>query len=155
MKIPTFIAILFIASHAVSTGANAEEVYRCGSTYSQKPCPDAVVVDVQDGRTPAQKAEADAKTRHETAQVNAIEKARQREEAQRRADNAKLAALEHKKSASKPKKAASSPDTADASATKSKSKKSASKKLKKEPEVFIASAPTDKTKPAPHAGKGK
>ena len=102
MKHITAFAIIFIASYVISTRASAEDVYRCGSTYSQKPCPDAVKVDVQDSRTPAQKAEADAKTQRETAQVQAVEKARQKEEAQQRAANARLAAADAKKAAAKP-----------------------------------------------------
>lgn len=146
MKTFTLIAILFIAFQSISTKSSAEEVYRCGSTYSQKPCPDAVKVEVQDSRTPTQKAEADAKTRAETAQVQAIEKAHQKEEVQRRADNAKLAAAQAKQAAAKPSKAASSEvgvKSATASASKGKKK---STKTKKEPEFFVASAALDKPK---------
>jgi hypothetical protein len=38
--------------------ANAQPVYRCGSEYSQSPCPQANVVDAADARTEAQRAEA-------------------------------------------------------------------------------------------------
>lgn len=149
MKTSILIATLFIAAHAIPTRASAEEVYRCGSTYSQKPCPDAVRVDVQDTRTPAQKAEADAKTQRETAQVQAIEKARQKEEAQQRAANAKLAAAEAKKAAAKPRAKASAAQGDTASASKGKKKTA---KTKKEPEFFVASVAADKPK-APAKGK--
>ena len=33
-------------------------VYRCGSTYSQSPCPQAQFVDVDDARTDAQRGDA-------------------------------------------------------------------------------------------------
>ena len=151
------IATFFIAAYALCTGAGAEEVYKCGNAYSQKPCPGAVLVDVQDARTAAQKAQADANTRHEMAQVQALEKAHQKEEAQRRAAQAKLAAAEQKKAAPKPGRAASAADTADASAPlhKKKSKKGASGKAKNAPETFVASVPADKNRPASAAGKGK
>jgi hypothetical protein len=155
MKHTLHIATISIAICVMNTGAIGQNVYRCGNNYSQKPCPDGVVVDVEDARTPTQKAEADAKTRREVAQVQAIEKTRQKEEAQQRAAQAKLAAAERKKAAAKPRKAASATDTAEATPTKRKGKKSTSAKLKKEPETFVAQAPTDKTKPAASPGKGK
>ena len=154
MKHFSSIAAIFIASCALSTGASGEEVYRCGNAYSQKPCTDAVLVDVQDARTREQKAQADAATQREAAAANAMEKARLKEEAQQRAANAKLAAADKKKQAAKPKKAASAADTADAGASSGKTKKaSAKKKKKKEPEFFTARAAVDKPTPAPSASK--
>ena len=153
MKTSILIATIFVASCSVSTRASAEEVYRCGSAYSQKPCPDAVKVEVQDSRTPAQKAEADAKTRAETAQVQAIEKVHQKEEAQRRADNAKLAAAEAKKAAAKPHPKTSAPATDVATASASKGKKKTTKSKKKEPEFFVASVAADKPKAPAKAKK--
>ena len=149
MKLISSIAIILIAVGSIPTLASAQNVYRCGSSYSQNPCPDAVVVDAQDSRSQTQKVEADAKTRRETAQVLAIDKAREKEDARQRAAQAKLAA-EHKKSASKPKKAASPSEAADGSALKAKSTKSVSKTqpMKKEPEFFVARTPPDKVKPA-------
>jgi hypothetical protein len=38
--------------------AHAQEVYRCGSTYSQTPCPQGRLVDASDARNEAQRAEA-------------------------------------------------------------------------------------------------
>ena len=153
MKKLTIIATVFIATCALSTRASAQEVYRCGNAYSQKPCPEAVVVDVQDSRTAAQKAEADAKTRQETAQVKVLDKAHQKEEAQRRADNAKLAAAQARKAAAQPPiAAASAPNVKSATASKSKGKKKTAK-TKKEPEFFVANAAADKPKPPAKTGK--
>lgn len=151
MKHISLITSILIALGSIPTGASAQNVYRCGSSYSQKPCPDAVVVDVEDTRSNSQKVEADAKTRRETAQVLAIEKARLKEDTQQRAAQAKLAAAEHKNSASKAKKTVSPSEAADRSAPKAKTTKSASKtqRMKKEPEYFVARAAVDKTKPAP------
>jgi hypothetical protein len=38
--------------------ANAQPVYRCGSEYSQSPCPQSKLVDAADARTESQRAEA-------------------------------------------------------------------------------------------------
>jgi hypothetical protein len=92
MKLNLLSAIFYIALCALSTGATGQNVYKCGNAYSQKPCADAVVVDVQDSRTPVQKAESDALIKRDAAAANAMEKTRLKEEAQQRTDNAKLAA---------------------------------------------------------------
>ena len=39
-------------------GAQAQTVFRCGSVYSQTPCPQGKVVEVTDSRSAAQRAEA-------------------------------------------------------------------------------------------------
>lgn len=145
MKHIVSIAIILISTYVVSTRASAEDVYRCGSAYSQNPCPDAVKINVRDSRTPLQKAEADAKTRAETAQVQTIEKAHKKEEAQRHADNAKLAAADAKKAAAKPHTKASAPTTEGSHASVGKGKKKTAK-AKKEPAFFVASAAADKPK---------
>lgn len=142
MKHITLHTIVLIASGVISTGASGQNVYRCGSSYSQKPCPDAVVVEVADPRSEAQKAQADAKTRRETAQVQAIEKAHEKEEAQRRIAQAKLVAADQKKASLKAKE---TDGTAKAKKTQGASK---TQRMKKEPESFVAQAPADKTKPA-------
>ncbi len=51
----TAAATLFLI--LVSAGAGAQPVYRCGSEYSQSPCPQGRVVDVADPRTDAQRAD--------------------------------------------------------------------------------------------------
>ena len=50
------LAALLLA--ATTLGAGAQPVYRCGSAYSQTPCPAGRVVDATDPRTAAQRAEA-------------------------------------------------------------------------------------------------
>ena len=49
------IALIVIAA---AGGAHAQAIYRCGQTYSQKPCPDGKIIDSSDPRTAAQRAEA-------------------------------------------------------------------------------------------------
>ena len=150
MKYTIPLAAFFIACCSISTGARSQNVYRCGDTYSQKPCADAVVVDVGDPRSPAQKTQADAETRRESAAANAMEKSRLQEEAQMRSDRAKLLPSQGKKTANPAQKAAS---TANASPTRTAPKqaqKSHAKK-KKEPEFFTARSAAPKPK-APASG---
>ena len=129
MKPSSLRAIFYIALCALSTGATGQNVYKCGNAYSQKPCTDAVVVDVQDSRTPVQKAESDALIKRDAAAANAMEKTRLKEEAQQRADNAKLAAAAAKNAkadAANATKASSHPaKTVKASAKKKKKPKPA------------------------------
>lgn len=143
MNYTTPFAILLVALCILSTGAQGQNVYRCGNTYSQKPCADAVVVDVGDPRSPAQKAQADAETRRESAAANAMEKARLKEEAQLRSNRAKLAAPQTKKTAAPARTAASA--AAPDGAAKKQAPKSHSKK-KKEPEYFTARSAASKPK---------
>ncbi len=49
----TLLTLLFAAE-----GAHAQPVFRCGSVYSQTPCPQAKVVEATDPRSAAQRAEA-------------------------------------------------------------------------------------------------
>jgi hypothetical protein len=51
-------AALVLLSLAGMTGAEGQLVYRCGSQYSQTPCPQATAIDVSDSRTEAQRADA-------------------------------------------------------------------------------------------------
>jgi hypothetical protein len=55
MKYP---ALLFIALSASACGANAQVVYRCGSEYTQTPCPQGRIVEATDPRSAAERAEA-------------------------------------------------------------------------------------------------
>nr|WP_315491082.1 hypothetical protein [uncultured Rhodoferax sp.] len=146
--------IIFIAIYSISIGAIGQTgVYRCGNSYSQKPCNDAVLVDVQDTRTAEQKVQADANIRRDTETGKTMEKERLAQEAQQRTAQAKLTAAEKKQSAPKPKKTASAANTADATAAKGKRKKSTESRKRPTPEVFTASAPADKTKPSTRPGK--
>lgn len=152
MKHITPVAAIFIACCALSTGAQSQYVYRCGDTYSQKPCADAVVVDVGDPRSPTQKIQADAETRRESAAANAMEKARLKEEAQMRSDRTKLAPSQAKKTTTSTQSAASGADTTHADATPKHAQKSHSKK-QKEPAFFTARSTAPKPKAAASSTK--
>lgn len=81
----TLIAMLFIAASALSTGAAGQNIYKCGGSYSQTPCPGAVTLDVTDTRTPAQKKQTDMAASRDAKTADRMEKAR---ELQQRKDTA-------------------------------------------------------------------
>lgn len=153
MKAPLFFAIIFAAIYPLSTGAMAQKVYRCGNNYSQTPCPDAVVVEVQDARSTSQKNETDARIRRETATADAMEKKRLQEEAEALADG-RTKTTPHAKTHTGAKKTTGSraAATADPSApTGSNAPPSGGKK--KPPPFFTARVAPDKKKtPTPPAG---
>ena len=64
---------------------SADPVYRCGAAsspvYSQKPCADGKVVDVNDPRSPQQKAESQAAARMQAKTADRMEKDRLAQEA--------------------------------------------------------------------------
>jgi len=137
MKHTTSSAAVFIACCVLSTGAQSQKVYRCGDTYSQKPCADAVVVDVSDPRSQTQKARADAETRRELAAANAMEKARLKEEAQMRSDRVKQTPSQAKKATSPAQSASAAADASRSGVAPKQAPKNHTKK-KKEPEFFTA-----------------
>jgi len=150
MKHTTPFAAFFIACCVVSTGAQSQKVYRCGDTYSQKPCADAVVVDVSDPRSQTQKARADAETRRELAAANAMEKARLKEEAQMQSHRAKQTPSQAKKTVTPAQNAAPGADASHTGAAPKQTPKSHTKK-KKEPEFFTARSAASAPK-APASG---
>lgn len=155
MKNSYILATISIAIYLVSTGANGQNaVYRCGNSYSQKPCPDATVVDVQDARTQEQKVQSDAAIRRDTATANSIQKTRLAEEAEQRAAQTKLAAAQSK-NASPPPKEAATPQNLATTTKRKKSQKSTVKQHKPAPEHFVAIAPGSGAKPSKRTGKGK
>lgn len=115
---PAKFALVLIAVCAVSTGATAQKIYKCGSSYSQIPCPDGVAVEASDTRTSAQKAAANQTSKSQAKQAQALEKERLKDEAQARAADQALA------------KAHSNKTPAES--------KPATKKKSKEPEYFTA-----------------
>ena len=156
MKNSYILATISIAIYLISTGANGQNaVYRCGNSYSQKPCTDATVVDVQDARTQEQKVQSDAAIRRDTATANSIQKTRLAEEAEQRAAQTKLAAAQSKKASPPPNEAASPQNLASTTTTKRKSPKNTAKQHKPAPKHFVAIAPGSEAKPSKRTGKGK
>ena len=67
---------------AATLGAQAvQPVYRCGSTYSQVPCPEGRMVEATDPRSAAQRAEARRVAALERQQATQMERERRAQEA--------------------------------------------------------------------------
>ena len=79
-KFPLYIA-LAAAGWSWVAPAQAEAVYRCGDSYSQKPCPGGKVVEVEDTRSASQRTEASLAAQRDAKTADAMEKARLKEEA--------------------------------------------------------------------------
>ena len=128
--------LLLIAACAVSTGAWGQKVYRCGSSYSQTPCPDGAILDADDTRSKSQKTQADLATARDVKTANTLEQVRIKDEneaATRSQPVTKASTLK-----SKAKTEAKAEGTAQKKSTK-----------KKEPEFFTAkAAPEKKTEPS-------
>ena len=72
----SMLAAMLFATTLAGPQASGQTVYRCGTEYSQTPCPGAVVVDASDSRTPAQKAQTDAATAQAARSADKMEKDR-------------------------------------------------------------------------------
>ena len=112
--------------------ASAQTVWRCGSTYSQKPCAEGVSVQASDARSDAQAREAEAAARRDAKTADAMEKARLAQEA--KAPTAGVIG--------KPAAAASHA----AGDTKPRKTKHAKKKVEPNPDLFTAVTPGEKKK---------
>lgn len=95
-------AIFFIATCALLTRAKAQNVYRCGDSYSQSPCPGGVAIDASDSRTKGQKAQADADTQRDRQAAQALEKERLKQEAAANAGTQKAEATKAPAAAAAP-----------------------------------------------------
>ena len=127
MQSLTLNAIFLIAASALSTGASAQNSYKCGDAYSQAPCPGGVIVDATDQRTSAQKTQADLTRGRDARTADAMEKARLQQE--------------------KIDLAANTPPVKPATAgTASNTRTTQAKKKKKAPEYFTAQVPGKKKK---------
>jgi len=79
-NLPPLIFMAVCALGAVQPAA-AQNVYRCGDTYSQRPCAGGTLVPTDDARSDAQRAEARAAAQRNGKTADAMEKARLKEEA--------------------------------------------------------------------------
>ncbi len=74
--------IVALGLSMAALGAQAgPPVYRCGSTYSQVPCPEGRIVDATDPRSAAQRAEARRIAALERQQATQMERDRREQEA--------------------------------------------------------------------------
>jgi hypothetical protein len=69
-------ATLLISLCALSTGLQAQKIFKCGNSYSQTPCPGASTLTLDDTRDAAQKQQSNAATRRDTGLAAALEKDR-------------------------------------------------------------------------------
>ncbi|NNM66208.1 MAG: DUF4124 domain-containing protein [Burkholderiales bacterium] len=74
----------FLAWMLLSGTALAQSVYRCGSTYSQAPCPQGKPVNVVDPRNPAQVQQALAQTARDQDLADQLHRENAEREAARR-----------------------------------------------------------------------
>ncbi len=122
------IAILFIAAHAISTGAAAQKVYKCGNVYSQIPCTDAVNVDTSDARSASQKKESEKAVARDMQAAKSMEKERLADEKQGQASGKESAkVIEKISTAQAPKENKSAKDEVRKGDAPKKNSKSAGK----------------------------
>ncbi|MEP6791347.1 MAG: hypothetical protein ABI907_08240 [Ramlibacter sp.] len=76
----TAVATIFIA--LCVTPATAQNIYRCGETYSQQPCAGGKLVTADDARTSQQRTDAQAAAQRDAKAAEAMEKARMKQESQ-------------------------------------------------------------------------
>lgn len=77
---PVPCAALLLALSTLWGPAHAQNVYRCGESYSNSPCPGATVVPTDDPRSPAQRAQTDAATRRDAKSAQVLEHERLKQE---------------------------------------------------------------------------
>ena len=69
-------ALILIAAYAVSTGAIAQNTYKCGNSYSQTACPDGIILDTSDKRSTEQKRQTDVATTRDARVADSMESKR-------------------------------------------------------------------------------
>lgn len=129
-----FLTSLFIAISAYSVSATAENVYKCGNSYSSTPCANGQTLDVSDERTTAQQAQTRRAASQDAVQARQLEKMR--------LANEKVAAK--RVNAPAPTPVAVHPHTPQPQLTVITPKRL--KKLGKKPEAFIAEIPGSEKK---------
>jgi hypothetical protein len=75
-RLTPYFAMVLISLCAVSQGLHAQNIYKCGNSYSQTPCTGASTLNLDDARTSAQKQQTDAATRSDTKLAQSLEKNR-------------------------------------------------------------------------------
>ena len=73
--------LVLAAASAVGAPSMADTIYRCGDSYSQKPCEGAKLLQADDARSVAQGSQASAAAQRDAKLADAMEKARLKEEA--------------------------------------------------------------------------
>jgi hypothetical protein len=81
MKRALTIAALCLAAGGWTAPAAAQNIYRCGNSYSQQPCPGGTVVPADDARSASQRSQTSQASERDAKAADAMEKARLKEEA--------------------------------------------------------------------------
>ncbi len=92
-------AVTAIAALCIYPTVNAQQVYRCGNSYSQTPCDGAIAINTDDPRTEAQRAEAKAGLSSDKALAKDLEATRRKDEATALAQQKAVQASNDKKTA--------------------------------------------------------
>jgi hypothetical protein len=138
MKSFKHLVVTSLAMLSISHGASAQQVYRCGNSYSQTPCTGAIAVQTDDARTEEQRTAAKQALASDKALANALETSRRKDEAMALAREKALASS----AAAHPK-----PEGKKAGETKAKKKTASTRTVKvKEPEFFTATDGVTKSK---------
>lgn len=137
----TSVATLLIAMYPYLARAEAQNVYRCGNSYSTEPCAGGSRVPVDDPRSPAQQAAARAKIRQQQQQGQAMEKARLAKEAAATRQQATAARAHTTPSAAPATPTASAPHT--------------KRKAHREPPYFTARTPLPPKSPHPATSRAQ
>jgi hypothetical protein len=127
--------------------ASAQQVYRCGNSYSQTPCAGAVAVQTDDPRTDEQRAQARQGLSSDKALAKDLEATRRKDEA--------MALAQRKTAPVNQSKKVAAVKTTEKKAANKKSGSTRSAKVKdKEPEFFTATdgAPAKKKKASKKSG---
>ena len=75
------IAVLCLAASGWIAPAAAQNIYRCGDSYSEQPCPGGKLVPADDARTATQRSQTSLASERDAKAADAMEKARLKEEA--------------------------------------------------------------------------
>lgn len=75
------ITLLCLAASGWTAPAAAQDIYRCGDSYSQQRCPGGVLVPTEDARSAAQGKQTSVAAQRDARTADAMEKARLKEEA--------------------------------------------------------------------------
>jgi hypothetical protein len=93
MSQPTRQLVFSVALCVVSNFASAQATYKCGNSYSETPCANAVIVESRDDRTREQKLQAEASTKTNEKMVKKFASERTKREKKEAAANRKAAEI--------------------------------------------------------------
>ena len=137
-----------LTSAALCHTAHAQQVYRCGNSYSQIPCAGAVTVPTEDSRSAAQRATAKENLNRDKTLAKEMEASRRKDEAEllAREKMAIAAQAAHAKAAAAKAKATSKEEKSASSKKQAGGKKSGTLGNKGEPFTVTLGSGKEKKK---------